>query len=194
MKYRIDLKISSSNDWINTVIANFDLFLIDHANCERKASAMAMSFVAKYANRQEILSELIDIGIEELEHFKEVYQIMESRGIMLPNEIGQDFYINRLIEVCRSGRDERFMDRLLLASLVETRGAERFKLVYENINEVDLKSFYRKLWASEARHGEVFVRMCLNFFDEKSVYKRLGEMIEFEGQILESLPIKAALH
>ncbi len=194
MKYRIDLKISSSNDWINTVIANFDLFLIDHANCERKASAMAMSFVAKYANRQEILSELIDIGIEELEHFKEVYQIMESRGIMLPNEIGQDFYINRLIEICRSGRDERFMDRLLLASLVETRGAERFKLVYENINEVDLKSFYRKLWASEARHGEVFVRMCLNFFDEKSVYKRLGEMIEFEGQILESLPIKAALH
>ena len=194
MKYRIDLKISSSNDWINTVIANFDLFLIDHANCERKASAMAMSFVAKYPNRQEILSELIDIGIEELEHFKEVYQIMESRGIMLPNEIGQDFYINRLIELCRSGRDERFMDRLLLASLVETRGAERFKLVYENINEVDLKSFYRKLWASEARHGEVFVRMCLNFFDEKSVYMRLGEMIEFEGQILESLPIKAALH
>lgn len=194
MKYRIDLKISSSNDWINTVIANFDLFLIDHANCERKASAMAMSFVAKYPNRQEILSELIDIGIEELEHFKKVYQIMESRGIMLPNEIGQDFYINRLIEVCRSGRDERFMDRLLLASLVETRGAERFKLVYENINEADLKSFYRKLWASEARHGEVFVRMCLNFFDEKSVYKRLGEMLEFEGQILESLPIKAALH
>ena len=194
MKYRIDLKISSSNAWINTVIADFDTFLMDHANCERKASAMAMSFVAKYPNRKEILGELIEIGIEELEHFKEVYLIMESRGIMLPHEIGQDLYINQLIEVCRSGRQERFMDRLLLASLVETRGAERFKLVYENINKPDLKSFYHKLWASEARHGEVFVRMCLNFFDETSVYKRLGEMIEFEAEILESLPIKAALH
>ncbi len=194
MKYRIDLKISSSNAWIDTVIADFDTFLMDHANCERKASAMAMSFVAKYPNRKEILGELIEIGIEELEHFKKVYQIMESRGIMLPHEIGQDLYINRLIELCRSGREERFMDRLLLASLVETRGAERFKLVYENINKPDLKSFYHKLWASEARHGEVFVRMCLNFFDEKSVYKRLGEMIEFEAEILESLPIKAALH
>ena len=194
MKYRIDLKISSSNDWINAVIADFDTFLMDHANCERKASAMALSFVAKYPNRKEILGELIEIGIEELEHFKEVYQIMESRGIMLPHEIGQDLYINQLIEVCRSGREERFMDRLLLASLVETRGAERFKLVYENINKSDLKSFYHKLWASEARHGEVFVRMCLNFFDETSVYKRLGEMIEFEAEILESLPIKAALH
>ncbi len=194
MKYRIDLKISSSNAWIDTVIADFDTFLMDHANCERKASAMAMSFVAKYPNRKEILGELIEIGIEELEHFKKVYQIMESRGIMLPHEISQDLYINRLIELCRSGREERFMDRLLLASLVETRGAERFKLVYENINKPDLKSFYHKLWASEARHGEVFVRMCLNFFDEKSVYKRLGEMIEFEAKILESLPIKAALH
>ncbi len=194
MKYRIDLKISSSNAWIDTVIADFDTFLMDHANCERKASAMAMSFVAKYPNRKEILGELIEIGIEELEHFKEVYLIMESRGIMLPHEIGQDLYINQLIEVCRSGRQERFMDRLLLASLVETRGAERFKLVYENINKPDLKSFYHKLWASEARHGEVFVRMCLNFFDETSVYKRLGEMIEFEAEILESLPIKAALH
>lgn len=194
MKYRIDLKISSSNAWIDTVIADFDTFLMDHANCERKASAMAMSFVAKYPNRKEILCELIEIGIEELEHFKEVYLIMESRGIMLPHEIGQDLYINQLIEVCRSGRQERFMDRLLLASLVETRGAERFKLVYENINKPDLKSFYHKLWASEARHGEVFVRMCLNFFDETSVYKRLGEMIEFEAEILESLPIKAALH
>ena len=194
MKYRIDLKISSSNAWIDTVIADFDTFLMDHANCERKASAMAMSFVAKYPNRKEILGELIEIGIEELKHFKEVYQIMESRGIMLPHEIGQDLYINQLIEVCRSGREERFMDRLLLASLVETRGAERFKLVYENINKSDLKSFYHKLWASEARHGEVFVRMCLNFFDEASVYKRLGEMIEFEAEILESLPIKAALH
>ena len=38
---------------------------------------------------------------------------------MLPHEIGQDLYINRLIEVCRSGREQRFMDRLLLASLVE---------------------------------------------------------------------------
>ena len=194
MKYRIDLKISSSNAWIDTVIADFDTFLMDHANCERKASAMAMSFVAKYPNRKEILGELIEIGIEELKHFKEVYQIMESRGIMLPHEIGQDLYMNQLIEVCRSGREERFMDRLLLASLVETRGAERFKLVYENINKSDLKSFYHKLWASEARHGEVFVRMCLNFFDETSVYKRLGEMIEFEAEILESLPIKAALH
>ncbi len=194
MKYRIDLKCESSKEWIEAVIGDFDSFLQDHANCERKASAMAMSFVAKYPDRLDILQELIDIGIEELEHFKTVYQIMEERGVVLPAQMTEDLYIKGLIDFCRSGREERFMDRLLLASLVETRGAERFRMVYENIDEPQLKDFYHQLWASEARHGEVFVRMALNYFDEDSVYSRLGAMTDYEAEVLSNLPIKAALH
>ena len=86
------------------------------------------------------------------------------------------------------------MDRLLLASLVETRGAERFRLVYEALQDEELKQFYHRLWASEARHGEVFVRMALNYFDEDPVYKRLEEMKALEGEILNNLEIRAALH
>ena len=48
-------------------MSNFAAFLQDHADCERKASAMAMSFVAKYPDRSEIIPELIATGIEELE-------------------------------------------------------------------------------------------------------------------------------
>ena len=109
------------------------------------------------------------------------------------HEIGQDLYINRLIEVCRSGREQRFMDRLLLASLVETRGAERFKLVYENITKSDLKSFTIS-FSNCSTSWRSFCANVFKLFDEKSVYKRLGEMIEFEAEILESLPIKVALH
>ena len=71
MKLSLDLACDSSPEWVATVMADFNSFLQDHANCERKASSMAMSFVAKYPNRVEIIDELIDIGIEELEHFKE---------------------------------------------------------------------------------------------------------------------------
>ena len=193
MKYRIDLEVSSSTAWISAVMEDFDTFLQDHANCERKASAMAMSFVAKYPDRKEILPELIDIGIEELDHFKSVYRIMEERGVSLPAEMGSDLYVKDLLDGCRSGREERFMDRLLLASLVETRGAERFRLVYEHLNEKRLKDFYHELWASEARHGEVFVRMALNYFDDSSVYKRLGEMTALESEVISRLPLTPAL-
>ena len=194
MKFRIDLEVESRQEWIDAVMDDFDAFLQDHADCERKASAMAMSFVAKYPNRVEIIPELINTAVEELEHFRDVYNIMEARGIELNHEIGKDPYVSELLKYCRDGREERFMDRLLLASLVETRGAERFRLVYEHQTDQELKSFYHRLFASEARHGEIFVRMALNYFDETPVYQRLSEMTEIEAEVLNQLPIKPALH
>jgi len=194
MKFRIDLTVSSKQAWVDAVMNDFDSFLQDHADCERKASGMALSLVAKYPNRTEIIPELIDTSVEELEHFRDVYEIMQNRGIQLNHEIPKDHYIQKLLKICRDGREERFMDRLLLASLVETRGAERFRLVYEALEEGELKQFYHRLWASEARHGEVFVRMALNYFDEDAVYNRLEEMKQLEGEILTELPIRAALH
>ncbi len=194
MKLSIELACTSSPQWVAKVMADFDAFLQDHANCERKASAMAMSFVAKFPDRVEIIPELIETAIEELEHFQSVYEIMEGRGVQLPAQMGKDHYVQQLVNECRSGREERFLDRLLLASIVECRGAERFRLVYENLQEPDLKQFYHQLWASEAKHGNIFVKMALNYFEENIVYKRLDELNEIEARVLQSLPLKPALH
>ena len=194
MKLSIELASSSQPEWLNAVMADFDTFLKDHANCERKASAMAMSFVAKYPDRVEIIPELIETAIEELEHFQSVYDIMEKKGIELPHEIGQDHYVKKLVDQCRSGRKERFLDRLLLASIIECRGAERFRLVYEALEAGDLKEFYKNLWASEAKHGNIFIKMALNYFEEDIVYNRLSELNKIESEVLSTLPIQAALH
>jgi len=194
MKLSIELACESSQKWIDTVMSDFNSFLQDHANCERKASAMAMSFVAKYPDRLEIIPELIDTAVEELEHFKSVYEIMEGRGVQLPAQMGQDIYVKQLIDRCRSSVEERFLDRLLLASIIECRGAERFRLVYENLETGDLKTFYHNLWASEAKHGNIFVKMALNYFDKNDVYTRLEELNNIEAEVLQSLPLKAALH
>jgi len=194
MKLSIDLATESSSQWVDTVMNDFDSFLQDHANCERKASAMAMSFVAKYPDRTEIIPELIDTAVEELEHFKDVYDIMSERGVPLPSEMGQDIYVKQLIDCCRSSRQERFMDRLLLASIIECRGAERFRLIYEALPQGNLKAFYHRLWASEAKHGNIFVKMALNYFPEQSVYERLDQLAQHEARILNGLPLKAALH
>lgn len=194
MKLNLDLAIPSKQEWIYAVMADFPSFLQDHADCERKASAMAMSFVAKYPNRTEILPELIATGIEELEHFQQVYDLMAKRGIGLSHSIGEDLYVKQLIKLCHSGREERFMDRLLVASVVETRGAERFRMVSEAQDDEEMHRFYKILWASEAKHGHIFVKMALTYFPEDEVYKRLAWWVEQEGEILDSLEIKAALH
>ncbi|MDX2249112.1 MAG: tRNA-(ms[2]io[6]A)-hydroxylase [Bacteroidia bacterium] len=194
MKMSADLICDSPAGWIAAVMADFDSFLQDHANCERKASAMAMSFVAKYPDRTEIIPELIETAVEELEHFRDVYRIMEERGIRLPDTMAEDLYVKQLLQTCRTGRDERLIDRLLWASVIECRGAERFRLVYEALEPGDLKQFYHRLWASEAKHGHIFVKMALIYFPEAPVFKRLQELVEIEAQVLAGLELKAALH
>lgn len=194
MKLNLDLRFPSPADWIKAVIDDFDSFLQDHADCERKASAMALSFVAKYPDRKEIIPELIDTALEELEHFKLVYQIMESRGVALPERMSEDPYIKALLQYCHTGLQQRFMDRLLIASVAETRGAERFRLISENIVEPSLKSFYKMLWTSEAKHGHIYVKMALNYFDQKEVYRRLDYWTDKEAEVVKNLSIRPALH
>lgn len=194
MKLNLDVRVASSDAWLQAVLGDFDSFLQDHADCERKASSMAMSFIAKYPDRLEIIPELIETGIEELEHFQQVYKLMQSRGIALRDSMGQDLYVSGLIKQCHSGRNERFRDRLLIASILETRGAERFKLVADGLEDPELKKFYKMLWTSEAKHGHLFVKMALNYFDHDDVYDRLDWWMDRESEAIESLEIRPALH
>ena len=119
MKFSLDLTVSTRPDWVDAVMANIPLFLQDHADCERKASAMAMSLVAKYPDRHEIIPELIATGIEELQHFQQVHQIMRKKGVPLAKEIEVDPYIKALMGLIHSDSKRRFLDRLLLASIIE---------------------------------------------------------------------------
>lgn len=194
MKLNLDIAVASKKEWIEAVLADFDAFLVDHADCERKASSMAMSFVAKYPDRHAIIPELIETAIEELEHFQQVHQLMVKRGISLPAQMGEDPYVKSLIKQCHSGRNERFMDRLLIASVLETRGAERFKMVADALEDPELKRFYKMLWVSEAKHGHIFVKMALNYFPEKAVYDRLAWWIDREAEAIDALEIRPALH
>ena len=194
MKLNLDVKKASPQEWIDCVINNFDEFLKDHADCERKASAMAMSFIAKYPDRKKIIPELIETALEELEHFQQVYKIMEERGISLPATMAEDPYIKALLKNVRTGLQERFLDRILIASVAETRGAERFRLVEEHLEDPEMKKFYKMLWSSEAKHGHIYIKMALNYFASEKVYARLEYWLEEEAKVIEDLEIRPALH
>ncbi len=195
MKLSLDLNVASRPEWFEAVLSDLPSFLQDHADCERKASAMAMSLVAKYPDRLEIIPELIATSVEELEHFQQVYEVMRQRGIPLAKEMGKDPYINVLMDLLHTDSLRRFLDRLLLASIVECRGAERFRLVSEALGDDKvLQQFYHDLWVSEAKHGHIFVGMALEYFEKDHVYARLTELNEAEGRIVNGLELRAALH
>jgi len=194
VKLSLDLIYETPPEWADQAVADFDSFLQDHADCERKASSMAMSFVAKCPDKVEIIPELIETALEELEHFQRVYALMEKRGVQLPERMPKDMYMDELIKLCRHNVEERLMDRMLLASIVECRGAERFKLIADALTDQESKLFYRDLWISEAKHGHIFVKFALNYWPEKDVYERLHYLNEEEGKICAKLKWRPALH
>ena len=92
-RLRAQLASITDPDWVQVILDNFDDFLIDHASCERKAMAYAMSVIVKYPDRTEIIPDLLQVAQDELDHFRNVLELMEQRGLqMIPDE--PDPYVN----------------------------------------------------------------------------------------------------
>ena len=189
------LKLASSScEWLQSVQKNFDAFLIDHALNERKASASAMTLVAHYPDRAELVEVMIELAIEELNHFKQVMKIITSRNLIIENE-KKDPYVNELRRHMKKSDSEAYLlDRLLSGAVIEARGEERFCLLAENLSDQALRSFYARISASEARHFCLFLDLAGKYFHRKTVEDRLSEWIEIEKLAIESLPITNRLH
>ncbi|MFM8316195.1 MAG: tRNA-(ms[2]io[6]A)-hydroxylase [Deltaproteobacteria bacterium] len=189
----LELRIKTSSDWVETALKDFDAFLVDHASCERKASAVGMSFVVRYPDRPEIIEPMISFAREELEHFHQVYKLISQRNLILPPD-EEDVYVNRLMKQVRFGREERFLDRLLVSSVIEARGCERLHLVADALPEGDLKQFYRRLARAEGSHKDLFVRLAEFYFPHSVIKERLDQWMDIEADAIASVPHRSALH
>jgi len=189
----MDLRRKSAPEWLDAVLGDFDAFLLDHAACERKASATAMSLVAHYPDRPELVGAMIDLAAEELEHFRRVWRRLAERGLTLgPDQ--KDPYVVRLQREYRKGSREYFLDRLLVSGIVEARGCERFGLVAAALPAGDLRDFYREIARSEVRHRGIFLELSRVYFDDSEIGPRLDELLEVEARVLAELPPRAAVH
>ena len=123
----IGLACPTRSEWLQVVLEDFDAFLLDHAACERKASATAMHLVSHYRDRKVLVDAMVDLAREELEHFAQVYKWIVERGLMLGADT-KDSYVRQMNACARKGSDVYLMDRLLIAGIIEARGCERFGL------------------------------------------------------------------
>ena len=179
--------------WVEIVLADFNTFLSDHASAEKKASGMALSMASHYPDRPDILIAMTDLAIEELAHYKQVINLILKRGL-IPQSDRKDRYVVELNRKARKGRDEFLLDRLLIAAVIERRGAERFELIAHHLEDTQLANFYRNLAKSEARHWVLFVNLASGNYPESQIVSRFNELSEIENDILSRLPISARLH
>ena len=181
-------------EWAKHAVEDMDAFLQDHADAERKVANMCLSLIAKYPNRVEIIDELIQISVEELLHFKQVYELIRYRGQELNGVFQKDPYIKGLMSIVRSDSEQLFMDRLIIASVAELRGSERFKLIGEVCEDQKLAKFYTNLHLQELEHIDSFIKMAKIYFNHEQVDIRTKEILEKEAEVTSALPWRSAIH
>lgn len=189
----LPLRSATDPSWIEIAIARFDEVLVDHAHCEKKASASAMALVSAYPDHDLLIKRLCRLAQEELRHFRQVYDRISARGLQLGKDPG-DPYAQELIKQVRTGAPERRMDRLIVSALIEARSCERLQLLADHLPDEEERRFYAALAKAEAGHYTLFTDLAVYYADEASVQKRLGELAEAEAAIVARLPILPRIH
>jgi tRNA-(ms[2]io[6]A)-hydroxylase len=174
-------------------VERFDEVLVDHAHCEKKAAANALSFLQAYPEIPGLPAQMARLAREESAHLARVLAVLEERGLLLTPDRG-DPYAQRLQQLVRKPKQERQLDRFLVAAIIEARSCERLGLLAEGLTESRLRRFYRELAKSEHGHQRLFLRLAAQSHGRSAVWERLGVLLDREAEILAAIGIRAAIH
>jgi tRNA-(ms[2]io[6]A)-hydroxylase len=192
----LGLKLPTDPRWVNIVESNIDEILTDHAFCEQKAASNSISLIVNYPEHTEMVTELLKIAQEELQHFQQVHELIVARGQVLGKE-RKDDYVNELMKFIRiphRTREEVLVDRLLFSAMIEARSCERFRVLSENISDEKLAKFYRDLMISEAGHYTTFIGFARKYGAGVDVDKRWKEFLDYEATVIVNYGKKETVH
>jgi tRNA 2-(methylsulfanyl)-N6-isopentenyladenosine37 hydroxylase len=176
--------------WVQLAIGRFDEVLVDHAHCEKKAAAQALSMLAAFPAVPGLARAMARLAREESGHLLQVLAVMEKRGLSLGRDAG-DPYAQGLQAMVRQPEGDRLLDRLLASALIETRSEERLRLLSLHLPDPGLREFYARLAGAEKGHGELFLRLARR---SAGCEGRLQEMLRAEARLVRELPLRPAIH
>ena len=186
------LHCETPDSWVQAALQNQPLLLLDHANCEKKAASTAISFMFRYVGDFELMHKLSRLAREELRHFEQVMQIMESRGIAY-EQITPCRYVGELRKLVRTHEPARFVDTLIVGAIIEARSCERFAKVAPHLDD-ELKIFYMSLLKSEARHYEDYLHLAHKAAGDENISERINLFLALEKTLIESPDTEFRFH
>ena len=184
----LGLKMETDPRWVDLAQKNIAEILTDHAFCEQKAASSAISIIVQYPQYSDLVLAMTAICQEEMQHFNMVHEKLIERGFKLGLE-RKDPYVNDLSVFLRRNKTNStkkglFVNQMLLAAIIEARSCERFKILSEQLEDEDLKIFYRSLMESEARHYTTFLHFAKKYGDGIDVEQRWNDFLKFEADLM----------
>ena len=156
--------------------------LIDHANCEKKAAATALSLMHRYTDNAALLNKMSRLAREELRHFEQVIKIMARRNIDY-RPLSASRYAQGLHVGVRRSEPGRLIDTLIVGALIEARSCERFAKLAPHLDE-ELGDFYLSLLKSEARHFADYLKLAESLCDALQLSERLAYFSSLEAELV----------
>jgi len=190
------LRASTPPEWVEAAARNWQLLLVDHANCENKASSTALALMFAYPEDVQLSLAMARLAREELRHFEQVQKLMRELGVPM-QRLAPGRYAGRLRARLVSSDPARKRDLLLAGALIEARSCERFALLAPLLPE-PVSGFYSSLAESERRHADLYLELAAAAAPEEladgNLWRRLGELSDFEARLVLDVDTQLRFH
>lgn len=189
--------------WVENALADTDMLIIDHANCEKKAASTAMNLIYRYVDNFELMNKMSKLAREELRHFEQVIAIMKRRNIEY-TQIEAARYAGAIRKSASREEPWKLIDTLIIGAIIEARSCERFAKIAPHLDE-ELNAFYLSLLKSESRHYEDYLLLARKAYKKAleegvpairkiTIDERIDELLEVEQLLIESLDDEFRFH
>ena len=168
---------------VEVAVESLPVLLIDHANCEKKAAATAMSLMHRYTENTGLLNKMSRLAREELRHFEQVLKLMTQRGIRY-EAVTASRYAQSLHTSVRKKEPHKLVDTLIVGALIEARSCERFAALAPHVDR-ELSDFYGSLLKSESRHFSDYLTLAGKVASSVAIAERLDVFRALEKQLIE---------
>tara|TARA_E500000178_G_scaffold309608_1_gene324084 strand:- start:1287 stop:1919 length:633 start_codon:yes stop_codon:yes gene_type:complete len=186
------LPCRTPDSWVQAAVGDLELLVIDHANCEKKAAATALSLMHRYTDNPSLLHKMSRLAREELRHFEQVLSIIQRRGFdYVP--ISASRYAQGLRDCVRGREPHKLVDTLLVGALIEARSCERFAALVPHVDG-ELADFYQSLLKSESRHFLDYLKLAEQLTTPDEIAERLVVLKQVEQALIESPDTELRFH
>ncbi|MDH5935372.1 tRNA isopentenyl-2-thiomethyl-A-37 hydroxylase MiaE [Vibrio splendidus] len=132
---------------------------------------------------QDMIDKMVLLIREELHHFYQVLEIIESNGIQY-EPISASRYAKGMIKHVRTYEPEALIDKLIIGAFIEARSCERFAKLAPYLAP-EIGKFYISLLRSEARHYQDYLELAQQI-SEVDITERVDYFAEVEADLISS--------
>ncbi len=158
----------------------------EHNNLSKKLISKS-----NFEHGDELIAKMVLLIKEELHHFQQVLDIMQSRGVEYGN-LTASRYARGMMKHVRSHDPAKLVDTLICGAYIEARSCERFAKVSSYLDD-ELSKFYVSLLRSEARHFQDYLSLAEKISSD-IILPRVAFFGEVEAGLISSADVEFRFH